>query len=100
MEIRIQKKIEEFMEGYHMVKEGECILAAVSGGADSLCLLLILLQLRRTRKIRLCVVHVEHGIRGADSVKDACFVENFCKERKVPCRIFHCHAEEYAKDIK
>ena len=60
----MQKKIENFMEEHHMVKRGECILAAVSGGADSLCLLLILLLLRQAGKIRLCAVHVEHGIRG------------------------------------
>ena len=96
----MQKKIENFMEEHHMVKRGECILAAVSGGADSLCLLLILLQLRQAGKIRLCAVHVEHGIRGADSQKDACFVENFCKEQGVPIKVFHCHAEEYAKAHK
>lgn len=96
----MQKKIENFMEEHHMVKRGECILAAVSGGADSLCLLLILLQLRQAGKIRLCAVHVEHGIRGADSQKDARFVENFCKEQGVPIKVFHCRAEEYARAHK
>lgn len=96
----MQKKIENFMEENHMVKRGECILAAVSGGADSLCLLLILLELRQAGKIRLCAVHVEHGIRGADSRKDACFVQDFCKERGVPLRMFHCRAEEYAREHK
>lgn len=96
----MQKKIEDFMEKYHMVEQGDCILAAVSGGADSLCLLLLLLQLRQAGKIRLCAVHVEHGIRGADSITDACFVENFCKEHQVPYRIFHCRAQEYAREHK
>ena len=96
----MQKKIENFMEEHHMVKRGECILAAVSGGADSLCLLLILLLLRQAGKIRLCAVHVEHGIRGADSQKDARFVENFCKEQGVPIKVFHCRAEEYARAHK
>lgn len=99
-EKQMQKKILEYMREYHMAEEGDCILAAVSGGADSLCLLLILLELQKTVGFDVCVVHVEHGIRGADSVSDACFVENFCKERKVPCRVFHCNALEYARTQK
>lgn len=93
----MQKKIMSFMEQYHMVEEGECVLAAVSGGADSLCLLMVLLALQEEKNCRLCAVHVEHGIRGADSRADACFVEDFCRQRQVPCKIFHCQAAEYAK---
>ena len=96
----MQKKILEFMREHHMAKEGDCILAAVSGGADSLCLLMILLGLRRMMQFRLCAVHVEHGIRGADSREDALFVENFCREHQVPCRIFHCNALEYSREHK
>ncbi|MCI8484383.1 MAG: tRNA lysidine(34) synthetase TilS [Lachnospiraceae bacterium] len=96
----MQKKIISFMEENHMVEEGECILAAVSGGADSLCLLLILLNLQERKGCRVCAVHVEHGIRGADSLQDAQFVEEFCKRQQVPCKIFHCQAPEYAKAHK
>ena len=38
----MQKKVRNFMEEYHMVEREDIILAAVSGGADSLCLLLLL----------------------------------------------------------
>lgn len=96
----MQKKIISFMEKYHMVEEGECILAAVSGGADSICLLLILLALQQTKHYQLCVVHVEHGIRGEDSMQDALFVEHFCKNHQIACKIFHCHAIEYAREYK
>lgn len=96
----MQKKIISFMEENHMVEEGECILAAVSGGADSLCLLLILLNLQERKGCRVCAVHVEHGIRGADSLQDAQFVEEFCKRQQVPCKIFHCQAPEYARAHK
>lgn len=88
------------MEQYHMAEKGERILAAVSGGADSICLLLVLLALQRERKYQLCVVHVEHGIRGEDSRKDAKFVENFCKVHKIPCKVYHCKAEDYARKHK
>lgn len=96
----MQKKVLKFMEQHHMIKEGERILAAVSGGADSMCLLLVLFQLRTAQKFELCVVHVEHGIRGIESERDAQFVESFCKMHKIPCKVYHCKAEKYAKEHK
>ena len=82
----MQKKVLDFMEECHMVEKGEKILAAVSGGADSVCLLSVLLALQEELGILLCAVHVEHGIRGEDSEKDALFVENLCKRHGIPCK--------------
>lgn len=96
----MQKKVIRFMEEHHMVEKGDCVLAAVSGGADSLCLLLVLLGLRQEWGLRLCAVHVEHGIRGEDSLQDARFVEMFCENHNVPLKIFRCKAEDYAKAHK
>ncbi len=96
----MQKKIMAFMEEHHMAKEGDCILAGVSGGADSICLLSVLLELAKEKKYRICAVHVEHGIRGEASGRDASFVERHCRERGVPLRTFHCRAAEYARANK
>ena len=96
----MQKKVKSFMEQYHMAEDGERILAAVSGGADSICLLMVLSALQKEKNYQLFVVHVEHGIRGEESEKDAEFVENFCKEHKIPCKVYHCKAESYAKEHK
>ncbi|MCI9082519.1 MAG: tRNA lysidine(34) synthetase TilS [Lachnospiraceae bacterium] len=96
----MRKKVRNFMEQYHMVEKGDCVLAAVSGGADSLCLLMLLLELHRELGIRLCAVHVEHGIRGEESLKDAEFVEKFCLHNQIPCKICRCDAVRYAKEQK
>lgn len=96
----MQKKVLKFMEQHHMAGKGERILAAVSGGADSVCLLLILAALQEEQKYQLFAVHVEHGIRGEESLRDAEFVKNFCKKHKIPCKVYHCKAEEYAKEHK
>src|SRR4029453_3784437 len=56
-----------------MLTRGETILVAVSGGADSVALLHILLELAPTFRLMLHVVHVDHGLR-AESVRDAEFV--------------------------
>ena len=96
----MKRKVRNYIEEHHMVEEGDCILAAVSGGADSLCLLSILYALREELKISLCVIHVEHGIRGEESLRDAAFVEEICKKYQIPCKVCHCRALEYAKEKK
>ncbi len=57
------------------------VLVGVSGGADSVALLLML---RERGDLRLTAAHFEHGIRGADSLRDAAFVRALCKELGVP----------------
>ena len=57
---RVRKTIKE----HHMVKPGDRVMAALSGGADSVCLLRILVQLRDILGIRLRAVHVHHGLTG------------------------------------
>ncbi|HEX8637408.1 MAG TPA: tRNA lysidine(34) synthetase TilS [Pyrinomonadaceae bacterium] len=59
---------------------GETFVAAVSGGADSISLLLALEELRCRKKItnRLVVAHFNHNLRGAESEKDAEFVKALC----------------------
>ncbi|MBQ3558667.1 MAG: tRNA lysidine(34) synthetase TilS [Agathobacter sp.] len=77
----LRKKMEEFQ----MVASGDRVLAGVSGGADSVCLLLALLALQEDMGFSVEVVHVEHGIRGEESIKDAEFVKDLCKRCQVVC---------------
>ncbi len=96
----MHNKVRAFMKEYHMVEEGDCVLAAVSGGADSLCLVLVMSAMCQELGIRLCVVHVEHGIRGEESIQDAQFVEQFCSQHQIPCKVFCCEALKYAREQK
>lgn len=72
------KKIKSFMEEHHMVMPGERVLLGLSGGADSVCLCLVLVELSKELDFTLEVIHVEHGIRGAESRRDAAFVQALC----------------------
>ena len=72
----VQKKIKEL----DMIKSGETVLVGVSGGADSVCLLLVLTALCREMHFFVEAVHIEHGIRGQESVEDARYVEKLCKK--------------------
>ena len=60
------------------------VLAAVSGGADSVALILLLRELAERGGIALTAAHFEHGIRGETSRADAAFVRGLCEELGVP----------------
>lgn len=92
----LTKKVSGFMKQHQMASAGCQIIAGVSGGADSICLLLLLLELREVFGYEVSVVHVEHGIRGEAALRDAEFVRYFCRERGIECHICHCNVPEYA----
>ena len=80
----IQTSVQKMMREWNMVSSGDTLLAAVSGGADSVCLLLTLVGLRETMDFSLEAIHVEHGIRGEESLKDQRFVQELCASLGVP----------------
>ena len=67
-------KVTAFIEEYGMIDAHDLVAAGVSGGADSLCLLFMLLEYRKKVPFDLVVVHVNHGIR-EDAAMDAQFVK-------------------------
>lgn len=73
-----EQKVFEFVKKNNMLNHGDRIIAGISGGADSLCMLLFLLKLRDKLGLGIHVVHVHHGIRGESADRDALFVEEFC----------------------
>ena len=63
---------------YEMVKPGDTVICAVSGGADSMALLWGLWLLKEKLGITVEAAHYNHNLRGAESARDAEFVRNFC----------------------
>ena len=59
----VEERIFEYCEKYHMLEFGDGVVLGVSGGADSVCLLLALLSLQERLDLHLHVVHINHGIR-------------------------------------
>ena len=70
---------------YDMLPRGGRVLCAVSGGADSICLLHLLHSLSAEGGFQVAAAHYHHGMRGEAADADAAFVESFCKERDIPC---------------
>jgi tRNA(Ile)-lysidine synthase len=74
---------------WELVPEGERVLVAVSGGADSLALLRMLHSERD-----LVVGHVNHGLRAAESDTDADFVLQRCAGLGLPCVVQRVHVPQ------
>lgn len=81
----IVEKVHWTCRRYRMTSERDTVLAAVSGGADSVAMLLILLELRERLGIRVKAAHLDHRFRGDESRGDAAFVRDLCAELDVPC---------------
>ena len=71
---------------------GARLVCAVSGGADSMCLVHLVLK----AGYDVTAAHFEHGIRGAESLRDAAFVEAWCREQGIPFVLGHGDAPAYA----
>lgn len=100
MENSFEKKVVHLIDEYRMIEEQDCVIVGVSGGADSVCLLFVLYRLSRERKFGLMAAHVEHGIRGKESLEDAAFVEELCRKLDVPLRIRHADVRGMARQEK
>ena len=67
-----------------MLEPGQRVGVAVSGGADSVCLLHLLLELAPSMEWRLTVLHLDHGLRGDESRADAAFVRRMAEALGLP----------------
>ncbi|MBW2332168.1 MAG: tRNA lysidine(34) synthetase TilS [Deltaproteobacteria bacterium] len=65
-----EKKALSAILGYRMINRGDSVIVAVSGGADSVCLLKILYELRKRLNISLTVAHFDHGLRPKEDEKE------------------------------
>lgn len=78
------------------VEPGTHVLAAVSGGADSMALLCFFLEIREAFPLRISCAHVEHGIRGEESRADMDFVRAFCAREGIAFYAASVDAPGYA----
>ena len=72
-------KVKNAIKRYSMPLRGKTVVVGVSGGADSMALLHVLLSLKDEYGIRLVACHVNHGIRGETADRDESFVREACK---------------------
>ena len=84
---------------WHMIQPQDRVLVGVSGGADSVCLFMVLLEFQKQMTFEIKVVHVEHGIRGEESLRDERYVRELCEKYQVEYECVSCDIPAMAKAI-
>jgi tRNA(Ile)-lysidine synthase len=85
---------------HRLIPEGARVLVGVSGGADSLALLVALHRVARRHRFSLAVAHLNHGIRGAEADRDAAFVAGMAARLGVPCMVRCRRVAQVARERK
>ena len=93
----MNKKAINTVEKYNMLSKGDRVLVAVSGGADSMALLEFFISIKDKYDLNLCAAHIEHGIRGEESLSDALFVKKYCEKSGVKLYMKSINAPYLAK---
>jgi len=107
----LESKVLDFIQRYSLILRNEPVVVGVSGGADSVCLLHVLVEWRRRLGIKLHVAHLDHEIRGVESQADAEYVSNLAGSLGIPITIDRqdvaayrterkCSLEEAARELR
>jgi tRNA(Ile)-lysidine synthase len=93
-----QKRVLCFIQEQHLIRAGDHVLVAVSGGPDSVVLLHVLLALQATLQVaKLTTVHLDHQLRGEESRQDARFVQDLSERWGVACHGASAAVESYRR---
>ena len=95
-----ERAVTETALKHNMITKGDSITVGVSGGADSVSLLVYLCSIRQAYNLTLTAVHVNHGIRGKEAERDENFVIGLCKILDVDCRVYKADIPSIAERQK
>ncbi len=92
----LEQRVLDFIRQNRLVS-GKKLVVAVSGGADSVCLLHILVKLQEKLKVKPHVAHLNHRLRGTDSEADAKYVSHLSRQLGIPATIEGREVKGYQK---
>lgn len=93
MKKKFLRTVEAAVNEFKMLEPGDPVLAAVSGGPDSVALLLSLLHLKQAHDLSIGIAHLNHQLRGEDALRDEAFVRDLAEHFSLP---FFCGQEDVA----
>lgn len=91
--ITYKNRIQHFIEEKHLFTIQDKVLVALSGGADSVALLRVLVELGYSCECAHCNFH----LRGEESNRDETFVRELCQSLDIPLHVIHFDTKTYAK---
>lgn len=92
------KKIKAFMSEYAMTNAGDTVVCGLSGGADSVSLLLAMRIISGELGIAVEAIHVNHCLRNDESDRDESFCRELCKRLNVPFIAVSCDVRRFAEE--
>lgn len=96
----MREKVLRYIREQGLIRAGDRVAATVSGGADSVALLRVLLDLRAELGIVLAVAHFNHGLRAEQSDADEAFVAELAREHGLDFFAGHGNVREHASSSK
>lgn len=87
----------ETIRRHRLMPHGAAVIAAVSGGADSMALLFFLEELRKEYQLTLWAAHINHGLRGAEADRDEALVRDTCGRLGIPLHVLHADVAQEAE---
>ena len=92
--------LQRYIRSHVLLRAGDRVGVAVSGGADSVALLRALLELRTELGIVISIVHLNHGIRGTEADEDEQFVRNIGMQFDLPLHIERANVLAHSRQEK
>ena len=92
------KKIINTIQGFSLLDKSDRVAVAVSGGPDSVCLLLVLNSLKEQLGITLFVAHLNHKLRQKESDEDECYVKGLAEKFSLPLLTESVDTKSFAKE--
>lgn len=91
-------KIFSFIKKYNMINKGDTVICGLSGGADSVCLLVVLYGIRKKISFSVKAIHVNHCLRGDESDRDEKFCRELCRKLNIPFKAVSCNVTAFAEE--
>ena len=88
------KEVTSYINEHSMISPGDSAVLGVSGGADSVCLLRVLVDYG----VKVKVVHINHMIRGEEADRDEQFVTALCEKLGVECKVYREDIPKMARE--
>lgn len=95
----MEDKILETINKYNLIESGDKIVLGVSGGPDSVCMLLCLNKLKAKLNFDIVVAHINHGLR-ENAKLDEEYVLKLAESLGVKCFVYHAKVKEEAEKLK
>jgi len=98
--MELLKKVKGTINKYSMLSEADHVLIGLSGGADSVCLTVVLNKLKEEFNLSLSAVYIDHGLRPEEAAEEESFCQRLCDNLAINFYTKRVDARGYAKENK